>query len=209
MKKLIIITFTTLLIAVVSSSEKAMGAASGLGGDKSCHNISHESWLPVTKICRVCHVPHQRRGKKRNKRYSNGLLWDRRISSFTYSLYNSFWSSSLTGIRDTSWAEVVTRRSGGWPDGLSKLCLSCHNGIVGPDVFKLHHFVSLEYDVTKADLRDPDITSFGLSGTISEVLFDGKIQCPSCHDAHDEETVPNTKLLRVEKTEICRTCHAR
>jgi predicted CXXCH cytochrome family protein len=210
MKKLIIITFTTLLIAVVSSSEKAVGAEGGLGGDQSPHNFSHESWLPVTKICRVCHVPHRRlRGKKRPERYSNGLLWNRRISSFTYSLYNSFWSSSLTGIRDPSWTDFVTGRLGGMPDGLSKLCLSCHNGIVAPDVFNLHHFISLEYDMTKTDLRDPDITPFGVSGTISEVLFDGKIQCPSCHDAHDEATVPDTKLLRVKKTEICRACHRR
>jgi len=61
--------------------------------------------------------------------------------------------------------------------------------------------------VTKAELRDPDLTILGVSGPISEVLDGGKIQCSSCHDAHDEETIAGTRLLRVEKDKICVICH--
>jgi predicted CXXCH cytochrome family protein len=112
-------------------------------------------------------------------------------------------------MRDTDWTSPVTGRQGGLPDGLSKLCLSCHNGVIAPNVFNLHHFVSLDYDVTIAELREPDLTKMGVSGPISEVLDGGKIQCPTCHDVHDEETVAGTKLLRVMKTEICMLCHKR
>jgi predicted CXXCH cytochrome family protein len=110
-------------------------------------------------------------------------------------------------MRDAGWTSPITQRQGGLPDGISKLCLSCHNGVIAPDVFDLHHFVSLEYDVTKAELRDPDVTKIGVSGPISEVLDGGKIQCSSCHDAHDEETVADTKLLRVERERLCLVCH--
>ena len=187
----------------------AVGAARGIGSDQSCHNFSHESWLPVTQICRTCHIPHRIRGNKTLKRYKKGLLWKKTVESLTYSLYNSSWSSSLTGMRDMSWTSSITGRQGGLPDGLSKLCLSCHNGVIAPDIFNLHHFVSLEYDVTKAELRDPDLTRIGVSGPISEVLDGGKIQCSSCHDAHDEESVAGTKLLRVERNKICLVCHIR
>jgi predicted CXXCH cytochrome family protein len=98
---------------------------------------------------------------------------------------------------------------GGMPDGLSKLCLTCHDGIIAPNVFNLHHFVSMDYDVTRTELRDPDVKTMGVSGLITEVLDNGKAQCFSCHDPHDEESVAGTKLLRVPKGEICYVCHRR
>ncbi len=191
----------------MSDRAMAQGAGRGIGTEESCHNFSHESWLPVTRICGTCHVPHRRRGKKRKNPYADGLRWSPKITSLTYNIYNSSWSSSLTGMRDTSWTSPLTSRQSGLPDGLSKLCLSCHNGVIAPDVFNLHHFVSLEYDVTKAELRDPDATRMGVSGVITEILDGGKIQCSSCHDPHDEETIAGTKLLRVEKTKLCLVCH--
>lgn len=210
MKELIIVMMTIMLIAGINSLAMAVGAGRGIGTEQSCHNFSHESWLPVTQICGTCHVPHIRRGKRAKElkeRYAKGLRWNRKIKSYTYNLYNSSWSSSLTGMRDTDWTSPITGRQGGLPDGLSKLCLSCHNGVIAPNVFNLHHFVSVEYDITKAELRDPDLTKIGVSGPISEILDGGKIQCSSCHDAHDEEAIAATNLLRVEKSRICLVCH--
>ncbi|RJQ43547.1 MAG: hypothetical protein C4538_11805 [Nitrospiraceae bacterium] len=198
---------STLLISVLNKEALAVGAGRGIGTKESCHNFSDESWLPITKICITCHIPHKRKARKADSKFENGLPWQQTITLFNYGLYNSSWSSSLTGMRDAAWTSPITHRQGGLPDGISKLCLSCHDGVIAPDVFNLHHFVSLEYDVTKAELRDPDLTKMGVSGPISEVLDNGKIQCSSCHDAHDEETVAFTKLLRVEKTKICLVCH--
>jgi predicted CXXCH cytochrome family protein len=207
LNKLIILILGLALITGTSKLALADGAARGIGTEQSGHNFSHESWRPVSQICGVCHIPHRIRGNKRVKRYKKGLQWTKAELALTYSLYNSSWSTSLTGMRDTSWMSPVTGRQGGLPDGLSKLCLSCHNGVIAPDVYNLHHFVSLEYDATKAELRDPDLTIMGVSGPISEVLEGGKIQCSSCHDAHDEESVAATKLLRTEKARICVVCH--
>jgi predicted CXXCH cytochrome family protein len=122
-------------------------------------------------------------------------------------MYHSYWGEDYIETRDkTSWTSS-TRKKSNLPDGLSKLCLTCHDGIIAPDVFILHHYVSAVYDVSKTNLKDPVVTVMGLSGTISEVLDRGKIQCSSCHDVHGAESVAHTKLLRAEKPEICTVCH--
>lgn len=208
--KMIICMLLTLALIAINKHTYADGAARGIGSDQSCHNFSHEEWLPIFKICRTCHTPHKsRRGKKKKERYSEGLRWNRDITSFSYTLYNSLWSTSLSLMRDPTWTAPFIDRQGGMPDGLSKLCLGCHDGIIAPNVFDLHHFVSMDFDVTRSELRDPDVKMMGVSGTISEILDNGKVQCFSCHDPHDEESIADTKLLRVPKHKICFICHRR
>jgi len=202
MKILIIFILSLLLAAGVPSLAMAVGAGRGIGTAQSPHNFSHESWLPVYKICIVCHIPH-----KRKKKTIKGLPWDLEVKTSRYTLYDAAWSSSLTGIRELELVSIITRKRGNLPDGISKLCLGCHNGIIAPEVFKLHHFISREFDLTKSTLNNPNTTKMGLSGLISEVLEFGKVQCSSCHDVHDEETVPNTELLRKKKDVLCITCH--
>ncbi|MCR4332912.1 MAG: hypothetical protein NUV34_09470, partial [Sulfuricaulis sp.] len=58
-------------------------------------------------------------------------------------------------------------------------------------------------------------TAMGTSGTIADVLDGGKVQCSSCHDVHDQESVTGSHLLRVAQTVtqggaasgLCLTCH--
>ena len=210
MKYSIILILTAVFILAICKEISADGAGRGIGTEQSCHNFSHEDWLPVVKICRICHTPHQnRRSRKKTNRYEKGLRWNPDISSHVYNLYNSLWSTSLTGLRDPTWTAPFINRRGGMPDGLSKLCLSCHDGIIAPNVYNLHHFVSMDFDVTRTELRDPDVKMMGVSGPITEVLDLGKVQCFSCHDPHDEESVAGTKLLRVPKNKICYVCHRR
>jgi predicted CXXCH cytochrome family protein len=210
MKLIIILAISLAVLCMLSDYAEAQGAGRGIGTEESCHNFSHEDWLPVVKICRTCHTPHEnRRGKKKKNRYAEGLRWNRSITSHSFSLYNSLWSTSLSGLRDPTWTAPFIERRGGMPDGLSKLCLGCHDGIIAPNVFDLHHFVSMDYDATRTELRDPHVKEMGVSGPIEEILDNGKVQCFSCHDPHDEEAVGGTKLLRVPKHEICFVCHRR
>ncbi len=211
MKNIIILISLLILAPAIAGNVYADGAGRGIGTDESCHNFSHEEWLPVVDICRVCHVPHNRRvrGDSDINDYPDGLKWNPGAKSVVYNLYNSTWSTSLTELRDPTWTAPFINRRGGMPDELSKLCLSCHDGIIAPDIFKLHHFVSLDFDPTRTELRDPEVTMMGVSGPITEVLGNGKIQCFSCHDPHDEEAVANTKLIRVQKNRICFICHRR
>ncbi len=69
MKLIIIFALTILLTVSVLNMATAVGATRGIGSDQSSHNFSHESWLPVTQICRTCHIPHRIRGNKALKRY--------------------------------------------------------------------------------------------------------------------------------------------
>ncbi len=175
----------------------------GIEEERQCHNFSHESWLRVSQICSICHVLHNKHTAI--QRYINGLLWNKQPDRFVYTLYHSAWSASYNLTRDTN-TSSSTRRQGNLPDGLSKICLSCHDGIVAPD-FIMHHFVSVLYDRTKTSLRDPLVTEMGISGTISEILDKGIVQCTSCHDVHGKESADNTRLLRVKKNKICSVCH--
>lgn len=205
MRELIIIIFTLLLSANVSGQETAVNEEADTEVERRCHNFSHESWLQVSQSCRVCHVRHSETIAMQH--YTNGIFWTRNIRSLVYNMYHSSWGASLATIRDTGLTSSATGRQGNIPDGLSKLCLSCHDGVIAPDVFSLHHFVSVGYDIAKTTLREPDITTFGLSGTISDVLDAGAVQCSSCHDVHGEESIDNTSLLRADKPKICFICH--
>ena len=120
---------------------------------------------------------------------------------------------------------------------MSKICLSCHDGIVAPDRYGSNpgglgyplgkdaigtrpgknHPISFLYDTALAmkdqDLYDPSTRLSGLtgsSGTInSDMLFANRMECSSCHDVHNTKAVPGTKLL-VKDTAgsiLCLTCH--
>ncbi|TNF56087.1 hypothetical protein EP227_01275 [bacterium] len=201
---LTVVALTLSLVISVIGFVFAQSGGRGLATEQSCHNFSHESWKSVIEICGVCHIFHDE--SLATERYLNGLRWNRKISTFTYTMYHSSWGASLAGVRDTSWTSPITQRQSGLPGGLSKICLGCHDGVFAP-VFDRHHFVSVDYDPTKTTLRDPNTTKMGVSGAIADVLYVGKVHCSSCHDVHDEESVPNTKLLRVTKDKLCKTCH--
>jgi hypothetical protein len=246
MKKLLILALAVLMTAGLASIALANGDGSGIAG--SPHDFTDdvaagigapgaESWNARQEICRVCHVPHDH--GLGTQYYLNGLLWNHGVSTSTYTMYDTSWSSTLNGTVSSQ------------PDGISKLCLGCHDGTVGLDTFDKYaggtifvsdydsglqvpgftdgsgnldmrgtHPISIVYNNGSGagqdpNLKDPTTTAMGLSGTISDVLDAGKVQCSSCHDVHNQESVPNTHLLRVAQTVaqggsasgLCLTCH--
>jgi predicted CXXCH cytochrome family protein len=123
------------------------------------------------------------------------------------------------------------------PSGMSKMCLSCHDGtvalenygnttngtffmygeeLIGTDL-RDDHPISFVYDTVLAtkdgELYDPSTKLSGIlgsSGTINEdMLFQSKLECSSCHDVHNTRAVPGTKLLLIDNTgsALCLTCH--
>lgn len=239
MKKLFIIALAVLMTAGIASLALANG--SGLGIVGSPHDFSDDvvagvatpgfevggGWNKREEICRVCHVPHDH--GRSTQYYLNGLLWNHAVSSATYTMYDDVWSSTLDGAQS------------GQPDGIAKLCLGCHDGTVGVDVYDKYaggsvfmsdydgdfmipgfsndltgtHPLSITYDnVADPGLKNPATTAMGLSGVINDVLDNGKVQCSSCHDVHDQEAVAGTHLLRVANnlstgtaSGLCLTCH--
>jgi len=202
-----------------------VGSAHDFSDGDSLNSSGDEGWNTTGELCRVCHVPHDDGGS--DVRYSNGLLWNRDLSSATYDIYAS---PSFDGT------------NGGQPDGYSQLCLACHDGSLALDAFGQYggtagnemgniysnaladfvipntdqgsgldirgtHPISMEFDGTELNILT---TSVGVSGyQISDILFDNKVQCPTCHDVHNQESVAGTHLLRVDQSGsgLCLTCH--
>ncbi|MEK7393958.1 MAG: hypothetical protein AAB214_15465, partial [Fibrobacterota bacterium] len=213
MKKALVGFLAVALVAGMSALVFANG--SGLGITNSPHDFKSETWNYRLEICRVCHVPHDH--AQASQRYRNGLLWNHAVSTATYTMYNSAWSSTLTGTQSTQ------------PDGTSKLCLGCHDGTVGIDTFDKYagglefvtgdaHIVNFA-DGANLDLRgthplsiafpaslpgteftDPAVATWTSGATVASTLDNGKVQCSTCHDVHDQESVAGTHLLRKGQT---------
>ena len=167
------------------------------------------------EICNVCHVPHGGLHA-----YTEGLLWNHELSSQVFTMYPQ---DSLDGT-------VAAQ-----PTNSTRLCMGCHDDTVAVDAFGHGpprtnfasnwgiytsgqnlggtHPVSLIYDnIADTELRDPATTPMGTSGMIEDVLegaLSNSMECNSCHDVHDTDTVAGTSLLRVDTggSELCLVCH--
>jgi len=123
------------------------------------------------------------------------------------------------------------------PDGMSKICLACHDGIVAPDAYggntcgtailfnkglidtfpSNNHPISFVYNTERAikdgKLYDPSTRLSGLNGSTgtinADMLFLNRMECSSCHDVHNKYAVPKTKLLVKDNagSALCLTCH--
>jgi Doubled CXXCH motif (Paired_CXXCH_1) len=184
------------------------------------------------QICVACHTPHGG-----NTTVTDAPLWSHTLSSVTnYTLYSS---------------GTLNAGSLAQPSGVSKLCLSCHDGTVALDSYiggagtfgpltgakaiastaqgslGNDHPIGFTYDTALATadgaLHDPATRSvtIGAGGTRSKtgtvastMLFNGRLECASCHDVHNTFTAADgigvgAPLLRVSKggSALCLTCH--
>lgn len=179
----------------------------------SAHDFSTSGWAGG-EICVACHTPHNS-----DTTVPEAPLWDHELTTSTFTLYSS---SSLDATM-------------GQPDGISKLCLSCHDGTVALDSFgggsgssfiggpknlgtdlADDHPISFTYNTALAtadgELEDPatkSVTIGTVTGTVDALMLaSGKVQCSSCHDVHNT-VVAIQPLLRVTTagSAICLTCH--
>ncbi len=204
MKKLSALFLTVAFL--VAMSGVSLGQITGTD-----HDFKNKSWNSSGKICIVCHTPHNS-----DQTVTNSPLWNHEVTAATFTLYSG------TGTLD---ATV------GQPDGVSKLCLSCHDGTVAMDNFggatggtdlmagseKLgtdltnDHPVSFTYNTalanTDGELHDPSTTNSGLGSTIdADMLFSSKLECGSCHDVHDN-TNGKFLIMANSASAMCLTCH--
>jgi predicted CXXCH cytochrome family protein len=158
------------------------------------------------QICIVCHTPHNA-----DVSTVDAPLWNHTLTTATYTLYDS---PTFTG-----------KPSQTQPGGVSKLCLSCHDGTVALDAFggrtgstmiegtgdlttnlKKSHPVSFTYDATMAgtdgELVDPATLPAGW-------VNGGKFECSSCHDVHNKLDVGKMLLKSNANSGLCLTCHVK
>ncbi len=107
--------------------------------------------------------------------------------------------------------------------GWSLLCLGCHDGVAAQDVYSSAHAVTVADQLANSRLGTrglrshpvgvrypPDAPGYHSRAAVEStglLLPDGRIQCTTCHDAHN--TLAHTGLLRVsnERSRLCLTCH--
>jgi len=106
MKKLFVLAIAVLFVVSMASMASAL-----ITGSK--HDLRGDPGGPVAsgEICIVCHTPHAAMS-------GQTLLWNHELSTATYQMYAS-------GTIDGTIA--------GSPNGISKLCLGCHDGTVAID----------------------------------------------------------------------------
>ncbi|MGB3211389.1 MAG: cytochrome c3 family protein [Desulforhopalus sp.] len=200
-----VLSTSLVLLGSVTLYSTANGAITG-----SAHDFSSTGWSGG-QICVACHAPHN------NIEVVDAPLWNHEVSTAVYDLYSS---PTLT-------AEDLRQ-----PGGVSKLCLSCHDGTVAVDAFggssgshfigqgrnigtdlSNDHPVSFTYDSSLAiedgGLFDPATTLSGVAGgTIeADMLFAGRMECSSCHDVHNKYDIFRLLKLTNSGSALCLTCH--
>lgn len=185
------------------------GSLFGQGITGSAHDFSGSGWAGG-EICLPCHTPHNA-----DTTVASAPLWNHEVTAATFTLYSGL---------DMQAADL------GQPDGVSKLCLSCHDGtvaldnyggatggtnfvstgLVGTDLSN-DHPVSFTYDatlVTNDGELHPITATSGLGGTISsDLLFGGKVECSSCHDVHNKDGNASLLVKSNAASALCLTCH--
>ncbi|MCL5270035.1 MAG: cytochrome c3 family protein [bacterium] len=170
---------------------------------------------PQQQICIFCHTAHNA-----DMTVQEAPLWNHAVTTKIYTLYNSPTMNATTAQ----------------PEGLSRLCLSCHDGTVavdsyggrsgviflggdvaiGADGLANDHPVAFTYDdaLSTVDngLFPPSSTPSGIGGTIQQdLLFDNQLECSSCHDVHNSgpAAAVNDNLLMITQVQsrLCLTCH--
>jgi predicted CXXCH cytochrome family protein len=200
------VSLVLVFVALLAGGTSALAAIAG-----SAHDFSSEGWSGG-QICLPCHTPHNA-----DTSVPFSPLWNHEVTTATYQVYTS---PTLDATVDQ-------------PTGVSKLCLSCHDGTVALDSYggatgvefitgdallgtdmSNDHPISFTYDtnlaLTDGELFDPSTTASGLGGTIdADMLFDGSLECGSCHDVHNTVNPGNPHLLLIDNaaSALCLTCH--
>lgn len=162
--------------------------------DGSIHDFS-ASGFSQGEICIVCHTPHNA-----DTTVADAPLWNHEVTASAFTVYGS---ATLDALPTQ-------------PDGVSKLCLSCHDGSVAVDSFGGTRtskvglgttFIS-DIDLTGrkelgTDLSDDHPVSFTFDTALS--ALDGELFDPSITNSGFGSTI-DADMLFAGKVQ-CASCH--
>ena len=139
----------------------------------TAHDFSDDTNFNATgEVCVVCHTPHNA-----NVGAEDGPLWNRTLTTATYTMYAG--GNVGSDLNHTMGTTV---------SGISKLCLSCHDGTIAldafggaagtaslgmEDLFPARNIGGAVVGGTTADLGNDHPVSFALDATA--ISADGKI----------------------------------
>ncbi len=193
-------------LIIILFSSTAVFSASNIVNTR--HNLSVSGpgeikAVSETRICVFCHTPHNAKPLT--------PLWNRELEPVNYDVYAS---STMKAVPSQ-------------PSGPSRLCLSCHDGIIAiGNVIRPAGGIQVYGEITPdrrsyigTDLSDDHPVSFSYFDSISnpgiipspppELTFYGfqyNIHCSTCHDPHMDDY---GKFLVIDNrySELCRKCH--
>jgi predicted CXXCH cytochrome family protein len=193
------VCFKGVVLALVVLATAALSFA-GIAG--TAHDLSASGW-GSTQICNYCHTPH-------NALATLVPLWNHATTSQTFTLYGS---STLNATMAQ-------------PAGVSKACLSCHDGVTAIDSFGTQtgthkmtgdanlgtnlsndHPVSFLYDAALATADGGLVSPAGAAQVVAGIpLYSSQMECATCHNVHSNTYTP---FLRVSNaaSALCLTCH--
>ncbi len=197
MKKIFVICIGLMIAGAVMAQGTIVGSA---------HDFQGEAWNTPGRICIVCHTPHNA-----DTTVTGSPLWNHEVTATSFTLY----ASATMDATDL-----------GQPDGVSKLCLSCHDGTVGLEAFSgtttnlnnpgaaallgtslaNDHPVSFTYDTSLAT-TDGELIDPAGSPEVAGMLYGGKMECSSCHDVHNTPGFGNLLVKSNAGSALCLTCH--
>ena len=195
------VSSATLAAAAFVGMSFTAPATAGIAG--SPHDFSARGW-GTTEVCIFCHAPHNTTG--------GTPLWNHKATAATFTLYSS-----------TTLNATLAQ-----PAGVSKLCLSCHDGTVAVDSYGTRtgatnvagtrligtdlsndHPIGFAYTAALATADGGLVAPASASQVVAGVpLYGSQLECASCHDVHN-----NTlgSFLRMANTgsALCVKCHTK
>jgi len=174
---------------------------------QSPHNLNNFPGvsLPGNQVCLPCHTPH------------NALLAGEE---------NVLWNHAATGETFTMYSSTA-----GQPEGTSKMCLGCHDGVTAVDNYGGNggtgivitgaaalgsnlsddHPIGIEYPTgSPAEYNDPGTFAPGINGgpgvRLVAINSVDRVECSSCHEPHNNG-LDNFLRVPIQESYICLQCH--
>jgi predicted CXXCH cytochrome family protein len=171
------------------------------------HNLNNYPGvnIPGNQICLPCHTPH-------NALLSGeqNVLWNHAETTQTFVMYSS---------------------TAGQPEGPSKMCLSCHDGVTAIDNYggtggtgivmtgpaalgtdlSNDHPIGIEYPTSMpSEYNDPSTFDPGIGGgpgvKLVEINGIERVECTSCHNVHNNG-LGNFLRVPIQESYLCLQCH--
>ena len=176
------------------------------------HNLNNGGWgisvstpQGANQVCLPCHVPHNAYPDEGGT--INDVLWNHQETGLAFTMYP-------TDLPQSS-----------QPEGASKMCLSCHDGVTAIDSYggttgtvtlagrpsaigedgdlTDDHPIGVTYPVGAEGYHDP--TNF-TGVVLVSINGDDRVECTSCHDPHNN--ILGAFLRRtLDESLLCLECH--
>ncbi|HUU83472.1 MAG TPA: cytochrome c3 family protein [Phycisphaerae bacterium] len=201
---LIVVLATTAFGQIVPGDPGSYPSVSVVNTPHNLNNFPGVS-IPGNQVCLPCHTPH-------NALLSGeeNVLWNHAETGETFVMYSS---SALDQ-----------------PEGPSKMCLSCHDGVTAVDNYggnggtgktitgsanlgtdlSNDHPIGIEYPNDPPNYQDPATFDPGINSgpgvQLVEISGVDRVECSSCHEPHNNG-LGNFLRVPIQESYLCLQCH--